>query len=271
MADAIRKLRLVVLISGGGTNLQAILDRSAAGSLSAEVVAVVSDRADARGLARAQKAGVPVHVVDYRDYLDRPWEGAAGGGFPVDLEELDRSQKVLKNPDSAKRLERLGRLVLAEQELLTLLDGYRPDYICLAGFMRLLTPYFLNHYNREGQRRVVNVHPALLPAFPGEHGYEDTFSYGCKWGGITVHFVDEGEDSGPIIAQAVYPIWPGDDLEKIRNRGLRLEYEVYSQCINWLAASEVKLDQQGGNRPGVLITDPAYPRILESWLRKVLS
>lgn len=268
MADSIRSLRLVVLISGGGTNLQAILDRIAAGELSAEVVAVVSDRADAYGLVRAQKAGVPVHVVDYAACLELEPEIPAAESLPVDIGELDRIQKILKSPDPAKRLERLRRLVLAEQELIGILEGYRPDYVCLAGFMRLLTPYFLHHYNRRGEWRVLNIHPALLPAFPGEHGYEDTFAYGCKWGGITVHFVDEGEDSGPIIAQAVYPVWPSDDVEKIRKRGLQLEYEVYAQCIAWLSLGQVKLDQRDGKRPCVLITDPDYPDVLKSWLRK---
>ena len=260
-----------MLVSGGGTNLQAILDRTVSGTLSAEVVAVVSDRADAYGSVRAQKAGIPSHVVDYSAYLQRESKAGAADILPVELDELDRMQKILKNPDPAKRLERLRRLVLAERELIGVLDGYRPDYVCLAGFMRLLTPYFLHHYNRMGEWRVLNIHPALLPAFPGEHGYEDTFSYGCKWGGVTVHFVDEGEDSGPIIAQAIYPIWPEDDLEKIRDRGLRLEYEVYSQCIDWLAGGQVEFDKREGNRSVVRITDPGYRSILENWLREALS
>ena len=271
MSDLVRKVRLAVLVSGGGTNLQAILDRVASGSLSAEVVAVVSDREDAYGLIRAQKAGVPTHVVDYNGYLQRESRALASKIPAVELDEIDRRQKILKNPDPAKRLERLRRLVVAERELIGVLDRYRPDYICLAGFMRLLSPYFLHHYNRLGEWRVLNIHPALLPAFPGEHGYEDTFSYGCKWGGVTVHFVDEGEDSGPIIAQAIYPVWPRDDVETVRSRGLRLEYEVYSQCIHWLAAGQVELEPLGGNRCGVRITDPAYRPIVESWLKEALS
>ncbi|MEM5790310.1 MAG: formyltransferase family protein, partial [Syntrophobacteraceae bacterium] len=109
--------------------------------------------------------------------------------------------------------------------------------------------------------------PALLPSFPGQHGYEDTFAYGCKWGGITVHFVDEGEDTGPVIAQAVYPIWPGDLPDKIRARGLQLEYEVYPQVINWLAMNHIKLEEIPGGRPRVRVTDPYYSRILRYWVQ----
>ena len=266
MAD----LRLAVLISGSGTNLQALLDGRAEGRLAGRVVAVVSDRDNVRGLERARSAGVPAHVVDYGSLLKVPAEEVSRHEFPTDLEDLDRVQRIIKNTDRQRRLYHLGRLVLAEQRLISLLDAYRPDYICL-GFMRLVTPYFLSHYRRGQEPRVLNIHPALLPSFPGRHGYEDTFAYGCKWGGVTVHFVDEGEDTGPIVAQAVYPIWPEDDEEKVRKRGLQLEYEIYTQCINWLAAGQVELKREAGKRFRTVITDPAYPKIVRSWLEKSLS
>ncbi len=171
----------------------------------------------------------------------------------------------MKNPDLVERRAKLARLVLAEHEMVRIIDSYRPDYICLAGFMRLVTPYFINHFN-SGKLRVLNIHPALLPSFPGSHGYEDTFEYGCKWGGITIHFVDEGEDTGPIICQAVYPIWPDDDVDKIRQRGLQLEYELYSQAINWLAQGYVSLISAPGARMRVKITDPKYAAILKNWV-----
>lgn len=261
------KLRLAVLVSGSGTNLQALIDRAADGKLSAEIVVVASDRADAYGLVRAKQAGIPAHVVDYRSYLKLSSEDLLSQTFPIDLKELDRSQKILTHEDRGKRVQQLGRLVLAERNLIEVLDPYQPDYICLAGYMRLVSPYFLSHYNNEGQMRVLNIHPALLPAFPGQHGYEDTFSYGCKWGGITFHFVDEGEDTGPIIAQAVYPIWPDDDVETIRRRGLELEYEVYAQCVNWLAAGQVRVTG-GVGRLRTAITDPVQKDIVRSWLQK---
>jgi phosphoribosylglycinamide formyltransferase 1 len=262
------RLRIAVLISGGGTNLQSLLDRAAMGQLAAKIVVVLSDRTDAHGLVRAEKAGVQTHVVDYKGYLSRKVEKPLELELPVDLKELARRQKVLKIADPDKLLQRLAKLVLAEHELIRVLEAYQPDYVCLAGFMRLLSPYFLSHYNREGQWRVVNIHPALLPAFPGAHGYDDTFGYGCKWGGITVHFADEGEDTGPIIAQAVYPVWPDDDLEKVRKRGLSLEYEVYAQCINWLAAGQVELHSNPDSRVRTKITDPHYQEVLKVWVEK---
>ncbi|MFP5212109.1 MAG: phosphoribosylglycinamide formyltransferase [Acidobacteriota bacterium] len=262
-----KRLRLAVLVSGGGTNLQALLDRSADGTLNADIVVAASDRADAYGLVRAQKSNVPTHVVDYKAHL----QAESLPDAPMDLAEIDRIQRILRNPDPQKRLDRLKRLVLAEHEMLTILDRYEPDYICLAGFMRLVSPYFIRHYNQGGARRVLNIHPALLPACPGQHGYEDTFSYGCKWGGVTVHFVDEGEDTGPIIAQAVYPIWPGDTLDGVKKRGLGLEYEIYAQCVNWLAAGQVDLRRSGEGKEYTAITDPAYPQILQGWTQQAFG
>jgi phosphoribosylglycinamide formyltransferase-1 len=266
-----KKLRIAVLVSGGGTNLQSLLDRAATGQLAAEIVVVASDRVDAYGLVRAERAGVPAHVVDYKACLRRELEKPLELALPVDLQELAQRQKVLKITDIDTLLKRLSKLVLAEQELIRVLDGYQPDYVCLAGFMRLLSPYFLGHYNRGGRWRVVNIHPALLPAFPGAHGYDDTFGYGCKWGGITVHFADEGEDTGPIIAQAVYPIWPDDDLEKVRKRGLSLEYEIYAQCLNWLSAGQVELSSSPTSRVTTRITDPHYVSILKTWMNIALG
>jgi phosphoribosylglycinamide formyltransferase-1 len=267
MAAEADNLRLVVLLSGSGTNLQSFLDRSAEGTLLGEVAAVVSDRPGAYGLNRARKANVPVHVVEYRKILsDR--SGGAKSGL---LKSYDSNQRILSDPDTHSRMARLERLLQAEKALIETIDTYRPDYILLAGFMRLLTPYFLNHYNRGGEMRVVNIHPALLPAFPGRHGYEDTYAYGCKWGGITVHFVDEGEDTGPVIAQAVYPLFPGENLELVKQRGLRLEYEVYAQVVNWLARGQVHLVPGPGERPVVRIDDPDYPAVLRSWTEAALE
>jgi phosphoribosylglycinamide formyltransferase-1 len=266
-----QKLRIVVLVSGGGTNLQSLLDRSATGRLAAEIVAVAGDRAQAYGLVRAERAGVPVHVVDYSAHLQREVRKPLELELPVNLEELARRQKILKMTDRDKLLQRLARLVLAEDELIGVIDRYQPDYVCLAGFMRLLSPYFLGRYNHGGRWRVVNIHPALLPAFPGAHGYEDTLGYGCSWGGITVHFADEGEDTGPIIAQAVYPIWPDDHLDAVRERGLSLEYEIYAQCINWLAAGQVELSSSPTSRTITRISDPDYRDIMKSWAAKALA
>ncbi|MHC1741461.1 MAG: phosphoribosylglycinamide formyltransferase [Syntrophobacteraceae bacterium] len=271
MAGKERTLRLGVLVSGGGTNLQALIDRSRSGDLAAEVVVVAGDNGDAYGLVRAQSASIPTHVVDYRATLRQEPTESSLSRLPCDLVEIDRRQRILKNPDPSVRRKQLARLLLAEQEMIEILDRYRPDYICLAGFMRLVTPYFLSHFNRDGQWRVLNIHPALLPAFPGQHGYDDTFHYGSKWGGITVHFVDEGEDTGPIIAQAPFPIWPNESLESIRKRGLSIEYDLYAQCVNWLAADQVRVIPTDTGRTTTIITDPLYPDIVAHWMRLALT
>jgi phosphoribosylglycinamide formyltransferase 1 len=262
MTQTGQKIRIAVLVSGGGTNLQAMIDKSLAGSLAAEIVVVLSDRPEAYGLERAKKAGIPTFCVEYKSFPDK----GSPDTLPVNLDELDRRQKILKTPDQDQRRKRLARLVLAEDELIRIIDSYRPDYVCLAGFMRLVTPYFIGHFNAGGAWRILNIHPALLPSFPGSHGYEDTFGYGCKWGGITVHFVDEGEDTGPIISQAIYPIWPDDDLDKIRARGLQLEYEVYPQVLDWLAHGNVIFKGPGGGTR-VVITDPEYLNIQKRWVK----
>jgi len=267
MVRSIRKLRLAVLISGGGTNLQAMIDRSIAGTLNAEIAVVLSDRPEALGLWRAEKVNIPAFHVDYKSFAKYAPGEIESVELPVDLADLDRKQKILKDSDPMERRAKLARLVLAEHELIKVIDSYRVDYVCLAGFMRLVTPYFINHFNA-ATFRILNIHPALLPCFPGSHGYEDTFGYGCRWGGITVHFVDEGEDTGPIIAQAVYPIWADDDIGKIRDRGLQLEYEVYSQAINWLAQGDVELKSTPGARTRVAITDPKYAEIVRGWVAK---
>jgi phosphoribosylglycinamide formyltransferase-1 len=263
------KLRVAVLVSGGGTNLQSLIDRSMRGDLKADIVAVASDRPDAFGLVRAAGSNIPHHTVDYSKILKSGSPAPPWGSVPIDIAEIDRAQKIIKTADPCRRMERLKHLVSAEHQMISWLDRYEPDLICLAGFMRLVSPYFIRHYNGNGQWRILNIHPALLPAFPGQHGYEDTFRYGCRWGGVTVHFVDEGEDTGPILAQAIYPIWPNDSIERIRERGLSLEHEVYAQCINWIAGGQVSFQDQD-ERPLTHIDDPAYPDIVRAWTQQAL-
>ena len=167
--------------------------------------------------------------------------------------------------------DRLARLVLAEQEMIELLELVSPDLICLAGFMRLISPYLIGHYGGEKHYGIMNIHPALLPAFPGGHGYEDTLAYGCRFGGITVHFVDEGEDTGPIIAQAIYPIWPEDTIELTRKRGLQLEHVLYPQCIQWMAQGDLEVVAAEAGGAQVRILDPDYPQFLERLTRQAFA
>ena len=265
------KLKLAVLISGGGSNLQAMIDRIEAGKLDAEIVLVVSNNPDSYGLDRARRHGIQTAVVDYGKYgkkrLPEVPEGSVLRGF-IDVVHRQRIFSGLP-PDELK--DRLARLVLAEQEIIDLLDPLAPDLICLAGFMRLISPYFIGHYNTEDRYRIMNIHPALLPAFPGASGYEDTFGHGCRFGGITVHFVDEGEDTGPIIAQATYPIWADDTLHLIKKRGLELEYALYSQCIQWMAQEDLQLIRGEEGQPKIRILDPEYPRFLEQLTQQAFA
>jgi phosphoribosylglycinamide formyltransferase-1 len=190
-------LSVGVLISGSGTNLQAILDAAAGDDLAgARVAVVVSNRPDAYGLERARRAGVPAVVIDHKAFTGRePFEDA----------------------------------------LLATLRGHGVELVALAGFMRLLTPHFL----REFPDRVVNIHPALLPAFPGTHAQRQALDYGVRITGCTVHFVDEGTDTGPIIAQAAVPVLPGDTEEILGQRILQEEHRIYPHVIRLIASGHV--------------------------------
>jgi phosphoribosylglycinamide formyltransferase-1 len=266
-----KKLKLAVLISGGGSNLQAMIDQIEAGKLDAEIALVVSNNPDAYGLVRAQKHGISTAVVDYGNYGKKNLPEVPKGSLPQEFSDVVHRQRIFSELSPDELEDRLARLVLAEQEIIDLLAPLAPDLICLAGFMRLISPYFIGYHNTKDHYRIMNIHPALLPAFPGSHGYEDTFSYGCRFGGITVHFVDEGEDTGPIIAQATYPIWPNDTLDLIKKRGLELEYALYSRCIQWMAQEDLQLIVTDDRQPQVRILDPDYPRFLEQLTRKAFA
>lgn len=240
-------LRLAVFVSGGGTNLQAIIDACEAGRIRAKVAVVVSNNPQAYGLVRASAHGISQVVVEYGNYGRKRMREVPFHLISGELEGVLQTQRICPSEEEDAK-ERLARLILAEREIIRKLEPFQPDLICLAGYMRLLTPYFIHHFNREGVYRIMNIHPALLPSFPGGHGYEDTFRYGCRFGGITTHFVDEGEDTGPIIAQAVYPIYPEDTVETIRQRGLQMEYRIYPQSIQWYARGELEVVEREGRK-----------------------
>ncbi len=197
--NGIRKLRLVVLISGRGSNLQALLDQSASGELSAEVAAVISNQHGVYGLERARQAGVPALELDHRRFADRP-------GF--------------------------------EAVLIELIDRYSPDLVILAGFMRVLTAGFTEHY----RGRLLNIHPSLLPKFRGLHTHERAIAAGETEHGATIHFVTAELDGGPLIVQARVPVLPDDDPDHLAARVLEQEHRLYSQAIRWLAEGRLKLD-----------------------------
>jgi phosphoribosylglycinamide formyltransferase 1 len=233
------KIRIGALISGGGTNLQAIIDACEDGRIDGRMVFVGSDVAGVRGLERAAKHGIESFVVDYKDII-RLYREAPGGLAPpadFDLDEL-LSKQALFNPrsDTDKVRAFFTTRTVAESRLLSQIEPYDVDLLVLAGFMRNLTPYFIDRFNVDPQRpRIMNIHPALLPSFPGVDGYGDTYRYGCKVGGCTVHFIDYGEDSGPIIGQKAFPIEEGDDLDAIKKKGLELEWQLYPECIQLFA------------------------------------
>ena len=189
-------LQLGVLVSGTGSNLQAILDAITAGSLNARVRVVISNRANVQALDRARAAGVPALTIPHRDFATR--------------EAFD-------------------------QALVAALREANVSWVVLAGFMRVVTPLFLNAF----PGRVINIHPALLPAVPGVDAAKQAFDYGVKITGCTVHFVDSGVDSGRIIAQRAVAVEPGDDLPKLAARIHSAEHELFVSVLRDIAAGIV--------------------------------
>jgi len=240
-----RKLRVGALISGGGTNLQAIIDRCDAGRIDADIVFVGSDIPEAKGLERARKHGIPHFTVNYAEIIRRFRTGPKRFVPPPDF-DLDAvlSQQHLFPEDADRETVRrfFTTRAAAEAQLLKKMSTFPFDLIVLAGFMRNLTPYFIDRVNTDPEKpRIMNIHPAILPAFPGVDGYGDTFRHGCKVAGCTVHFIDYGEDSGPIIGQRSFTIEPGDTLDAVREKGLREEWILYPACIQLFAENRLKV------------------------------
>ncbi|RMH38582.1 MAG: phosphoribosylglycinamide formyltransferase [Deltaproteobacteria bacterium] len=193
-------MKLAVLASGSGTNLQALLDAEAAGRLApGEIACVLCNRPGAGALDRARAAGKPALLVDHRDYPDR---------------------------------------AAFERAMIAALDAHRVEGVVLAGFMRILTPVFVDRY----RGRIVNTHPSLLPAFPGAHGARDALAYGVKLTGCTIHFVDDSLDGGPIIAQAAVDVRDDDTPETLQRRIQQREHELLPQVVQWLAAGRLRID-----------------------------
>jgi phosphoribosylglycinamide formyltransferase-1 len=206
------RARLVVLVSGTGTNLQALLDASADPAFGAEVVAVGADRSGVEALARAERARVPTFTHRVKDYPSRAdWDRALAASCAA----------------------------------------ARPDLIVLAGFMKLVGPPFLDAF----AGRVINTHPALLPAFPGMHAVRDALEHGVKVTGCTVHFVDECLDAGPIILQAPVPVLDDDTTESLSARILLQEHRIYSEAIRIVLEGKYRIE---GRR--VVAHDSARPQ-----------
>ncbi|MEG1552317.1 MAG: phosphoribosylglycinamide formyltransferase [Kiritimatiellia bacterium] len=194
------KLKLGILGSGAGSNMQSILDAIESGALDAEIVCVLADVEGAKILERAARHGIPAHYVSCEPFKTK-LEGAA------------------------------------EAEYIRLLRSYNVDTVVLAGFMRIVKPGLLTAFSH----RVLNIHPALLPAFPGLHSWTQALEYGAKVAGCTVHFVDAGTDSGPIIVQKCVPIEEGDTPETVHARIQVQEHIAYPEALQYLAAERLHL------------------------------
>ncbi len=240
-----RKIRIGALISGGGTNLQAIIDGCESGEISGEMAFVGTDNPDARGLERAEKHGIPSFVVDYKAIIQGMKKNPDQAEIPNDFNFDDILMKQFFFHDNVSQEKVKTFLVtrcIAEASLLEKINPFKVDLLVLAGFMRNLTPYFIDRVNTDPScPKIMNIHPALLPAFPGVDGYGDTFRYGCRVGGCTVHFIDYGEDSGPIIGQKTFEITPGDTIDTIKKKGLELEWALYPECIQLFAQDRLKV------------------------------
>ena len=207
-----RPFRLAVLVSGEGTNLQAVLD-TLHGREGIEVACVASNRQDARGLARANAAGVRTGVFPASDYPDRSARDRALGDF---------------------------------------LDEHRTDLIVLAGFMEVLTHEFVARY----RDRIINVHPSLLPAFPGVRAIEQAVDHGVRVTGVTVHFVDEAVDSGPILAQEAVAVPYAAPIAQLEEEIHAVEHRLLPEAIRLIARGAVRVERDGpGERPRVVIDE----------------
>ena len=239
-----RTIRIGALISGTGTNLQAIMDSCESGKINGKIVFVGSDTPNARGLEKGTRLGIPTFVVDYgsiiRNFKKDPSTVAPPNDF--DLNDLSSKQTFFTaHADSETVKAFIITRAVAEAKLIDEMKHYPFDLLVLAGYMRNLSPYFIDRVNADSDiPRIMNIHPALLPSFPGVDGYGDTFRYGCKIGGCTVHFVDYGEDSGPIIGQKAYKILEDDTIDSIRAKGLKLEWALFPECVKLFAERRLK-------------------------------
>lgn len=197
------QMRIAVLVSGSGTNLQALLDAQAAQSLApAAIVVVISNRPGVKAIERAKDAGVPAFVVDHKRF------------------------------ESRKEFE---------DALLLMLDEHKVEAVVLAGFMRILSPHFVDRY----AERILNTHPALCPAFPGVNAPQQAVDAGVKISGCTVHFVDRGVDTGPILLQEAVPVLDDDTATTLHKRIQALEHRLLPQATQLLAAGRVECDESG--------------------------
>ena len=212
-------MKVGVLISGRGSNLQALIDACRDESFPAEIVLVVSNQPGVQGLTRAERAGIPVATIPHRDFDSR---------------------------------------AAFEEKVVAALRAAGAELVCCAGFMRILSPTFLRHW----PDRVLNIHPSLLPAFPGLHSHEQALAAGVKLHGCSVHVMREAVDAGPIIGQAAVPVQPDDTAETLAARVLGAEHRLYPLCLRLMAEGRVRVEADltvidGAAASGPLLINPA--------------
>lgn len=190
---------IVVLISGNGSNLQAIIDAIDQGQINAKIRAVISNKADAYGLKRAEKAGIPTHVVAHETFDDR--------------EEFDMALRKV-------------------------IDQYQPKLIVLAGFMRRLGSNFVARY----LGHMINIHPSLLPKYPGLNTHQRVLQAGDQYHGVSIHFVTDDLDRGPVICQSSFEVHPTDSLDSLQRRVHSIEHRLYPEVIDWFSEDRIKLE-----------------------------
>ncbi len=208
------RLNLIVLISGSGSNLQAIIDAIAAEKLHANIKAVISNRPQVKGLQRAQSAGIPAITLDHKKFDSR--------------EAFD-------------------------QQLIQLIDQHQPDLIILAGFMRILTDDLVVHYSG----RMLNIHPSLLPEFKGLNTHQRAIDAGVKQHGVTVHYVSNELDGGPLVLQAVIDVNENDTAETLQQRVHQQEHIIYPMAIEWVAQQRLKMIEQQVSLDNHILKGPA--------------
>lgn len=208
-------LRVVVLISGSGSNLQALIDGVTSGELPIEIAAVISNRPDVFGLTRAKEAGIVTQVLDHKGFASR--------------EAFDSA-------------------------LMQAIDSYNPSLVVLAGFMRILTPEFTQHY----LGRMLNIHPSLLPKFQGLHTHQRALDAGESHHGVTVHFVTAELDGGPAVIQAKVPVLPDDDATQLAKRIQRQEHVIYPLAVKWFALGDLVMQEGKALLKGELLPASGY-------------
>jgi phosphoribosylglycinamide formyltransferase 1 len=195
-------LALAILISGSGSNLQAIIDAIEGGRLDAKIKTVVCNNPQAYGLQRAARHGLPTRVIDHRDFPER--------------EQYDATLRAYLQP-------------------------LAPDFIVLAGYMRILSPAFIDAF----ENRIINIHPSLLPAYKGLDTHRRALANGESVHGVSIHLVTAELDDGPILLQASYPIEAGDSVEDLQARGHRLEHQMYPRLLGWISENKLNIDEDG--------------------------